>query len=210
MSGLIDWIFPENVACFLCGAEAFTDGRGLCKACAARLQSAEEQPCPAGLDGFFAGALLDEAAERAIHRMKYDDARYLAPFFANLIELPPHWRAEVVVPVPLHKKKLRRRGYNQSALIARALAQRLGLPVAENLLSRVRDTDSQTRLHAAERAQNVADAFAASKEAVGRRILLVDDVCTTGATLCACAAALRRAGAKEVYAATALARALQI
>lgn len=211
MSGFIDWVFPPDVFCFLCGREAHTNARGLCGACAAKLRPAGEQTCPAALDGFCAGALLDAANEAAIHRMKYDDARYLAPFFANLIEVPGAWPIEAVVPVPLHEKKRRQRGYNQSALLAYALASRLALPFEEDWLSRVRDTGSQTRLSAAARAKNVAGAFLAKPaQTAGKRVLIVDDVLTTGATVSECALALRRAGAAGVYGATALARALQI
>lgn len=210
MSGFLDWVFPENVTCFLCGKEAFTDARGLCRTCVAQIVPASDAPRPAALDGFSAGALLNDAAFAAIHRMKYDDARYLAPFFASLITLPSDWEADVLVPVPLHVKKLKKRGYNQSALIARALSRRLALPVDEDMLTRVRDTPSQTALHAAERGRNMMGAFEASKRAVGKRVILVDDVRTTGATISECAAALRRAGAQKIYALTALARELEI
>ena len=205
----IEWIFPSRVTCFLCGREAFTDGRGLCAGCAGRLSPPPNEPCPAALDGFAAGARFDAVTAGAIHRMKYDDARWLAPFFASLIEVPADWSVDVVTPVPLHKKKRKARGYNQSALIARALAQRLDLPVEEALLERVRDTRSQTALDVAARTRNVSGAFAASPCAAGRRVLIVDDVRTTGATVLACAAALRAAGAKGVYCVTALARGLE-
>ncbi len=211
MSSFIDWVFPTDVCCFLCAREAHTDERGLCGDCAAKLRPAEGQPCPAALEGFCAGALMDAANAAAIHHMKYDDARYLAPFFAKLIEVPHAWPIDVVIPVPLHENKRRQRGYNQSALIAHALAGRLELPFEEDWLSRVRDTGSQTQLSAAARAENVAGAFIAKPgKAAGKHVLIVDDVLTTGATMNECAMALRRMGAAGVYGATALARALQI
>ncbi|HOG00940.1 MAG: DNA utilization protein GntX [Firmicutes bacterium ADurb.Bin248] len=206
---LIEWVFPSRVTCMLCGREALTDARCLCADCAGRLSPPPEEPCPAALDGFAAGARFDAATAGAVHRMKYGDARYLAPFFASLIEVPADWRVDALTPVPLHKNKLRARGYNQSALIAYALAKRLGLPVEEELLVRARDTGSQTALDAALRTRNVAGAFLASPAAAGKRVLLVDDVRTTGATVCACAAALRAAGASGVYCVTALARGLE-
>ncbi len=208
MSGLLDWIFPQHVTCFLCGKEARTDARGLCAACAEKLVFADEQPCPAALDGYSAGVLLDAATEDAIHRMKYDDARYLAPFFASLIVVPESWSVEAIVPVPLHRKKLRQRGYNQSTMIAEELSKRLGFPVEEDLLCRVRDTGTQTRLDASGRIKNVTGAFEASPRAKGKNILLVDDVRTTGATVSECALALRKAGARNIYGVTALAREL--
>jgi len=108
-----------------------------------------------------------------------------------------------VVPVPLSKERRRRRGYNQMDLVAKALAGLLGLPCKTDALSRVRDTRSQVGLDAVARHRNVQDAFLARREAVqGSVILLVDDLFTTGATLAACAAALREAGSGEVYALT--------
>lgn len=209
MTSFVEWIFPGRVTCFLCGREAFTDGRGLCADCAGRLSPPPDEPCPPALDGYAAGARFDAATAGAIRRMKYDDARYLAPFFASLIEVPADWHIDAVTPVPLHKKKLRARGYNQSALIARALAQRLDIPMQEDLIVRTRDTRSQTALDVSARTRNVEDAFKAPPAAAGKRVLIVDDVRTTGATVCACAAALRAAGAKAVYCVTVLARGLE-
>jgi ComF family protein len=114
---------------------------------------------------------------------------------------------DVIVPVPLHPARLRRRGYNQAALLARELGRRVGLPVEERALQRVRATRSQMRLSAADRRRNVQGAFRCADGRVrGRRVLLLDDVCTTGATLEACADALRAGGAESVWALT-LARA---
>ena len=108
--------------------------------------------------------------------------------------------AEVVVPVPLHPKRLAERGYNQAALLARAAARELGAPLEARALVRVRDTSQQARLGRTERLTNVERAFVArNPEAVrGRDVLLVDDVETTGATLAACRAALLEAGARHV------------
>ena len=110
------------------------------------------------------------------------------------------------MPVPLHWTRLLRRGYNQSEMLARALAQRYpGLPVRTDVLRRARRTRSQTSLSAAQRKKNLRGAFAASPLVEGLSVLLVDDVATTRATLGACARALKRRGAKRVYAACACA-----
>ena len=115
--------------------------------------------------------------------------------------------ADVVVPVPLHATRLRERGYNQAALLARELAQRAELPVNERTLVRKRATAPQVELGARERRENMHDAFGCSDGALAeKRVLLIDDVCTTGATLEACAIALRESGAHSVQALT-LARA---
>jgi ComF family protein len=116
-------------------------------------------------------------------------------------------RADLIVPVPLHASRAAERGYNQAALLAHALASCLELPVQEAAVIRVRATASQIHLNPAERRANVRDAFQCREDVNGLRILLIDDVCTTGATLEACAAALRACGAASVFGLTA-ARAL--
>ena len=101
--------------------------------------------------------------------------------------------------VPMSPQKLRRRGYNQSELLAKAVAKELGLP-AWDLLEQVRETDTQHNLTRAQRADNVRGAYRAKGAALGKRVLLVDDIVTTGATLRACAQGLYGAGAQKVCA----------
>ena len=114
---------------------------------------------------------------------------------------------DVIVPVPLHADRLRERGYNQAALLAHELARQARLAVDEQTLVRKRATASQIKLDAKQRKENVHDAFYCSDSSLaGKRVLLVDDVCTTGATLEACAIALQESGALSVQALT-LARA---
>jgi ComF family protein len=126
--------------------------------------------------------------------------------------LSARWRAgplpaDLIVPVPLHAARWRERGYNQSTLLASQLATASGLRLIEEALTRIRATAPQITLNAVEREANVRGAFEARADLVrGRRVLLVDDVCTTGATLAACSHALKPAGAISVWALT-LARA---
>jgi len=109
-------------------------------------------------------------------------------------------KGEVLVPVPLYPKRLRERGYNQASLLAKELGRLVGLPTVEDTLIRVKDAVPQARTRSAiERRQNVQDAFACNQRLEGRQILLIDDVCTTGATLDACASALKAAGAGSVW-----------
>jgi ComF family protein len=144
----------------------------------------------------------------AIHNFKYESDTPLASALALLLAQalvsgekagldsePPS-----VIPVPLHIDRKRQRGYNQSELLARELAKITGWPLVRGL-ERVRNTRSQVGLTAEERRENMRDAFAWRGGAVPRRVLLVDDVCTTGATLSACADVLRANGARGVYAA---------
>lgn len=146
-----------------------------------------------------------------MHRLKYRNdmglGAVLAEQIASLLK-DLAWPAEVVVPVPLARSRLRQRGYNQADLIGWPLAVTLGLEYLPNSLRRARDTHSQVGLTMQERRENVQGAFSANGVQVrGRIVLLVDDVATTTSTLSSAAAALLTAGADCVYAVTA-ARAL--
>lgn len=147
---------------------------------------------------------------QAIHEFKYQDRTELAIPLADIMVSSwreGHFPVDCMIPVPLHPRRLRERGYNQAALITERLAEKVGLPVLGETLVRSRMTASQTTLGASERRKNVEGAFRVRSNAVkGRSVLLVDDVRTTGATLEACADALREAGVVGVYAMT-LARA---
>jgi ComF family protein len=154
------------------------------------------------------------AMARAILMMKYDDVTPLGSWFARLLASvvardPGVFAADAVVPVPLDSGRLRERGYNQAELIARPLARMLGIPFRSYLLVRTHPRPNKLRLTRLERWETVRGAYATHKEAeVDKlRILLVDDVFTTGATLDACSRALRRAGATRVVGLT-VARAL--
>jgi ComF family protein len=143
-----------------------------------------------------------------VHALKYDGLSALAePMGQSLAPALVEWgiTPDLLVPVPLHSSRERRRGFNQAALLARSLGERVDVPVAGRLLRRTRATSPQVRTAgAAARRANVAGAFAVAEQSrvPGRTVLLVDDVCTTGATLRACADALRTAGARTVYALT--------
>jgi ComF family protein len=107
---------------------------------------------------------------------------------------------DVIMPVPLHSSRLRERGYNQSELLAKALSFLLDLPITSRALQRTRYTKSQMTLGFDERHQNVAEAFACESFAgTGQTVLLIDDVCTTGSTLDACADALKKKGVAAVW-----------
>jgi len=148
---------------------------------------------------------FDGVARAAILALKYRQqrrlARLLAPgLIAALANRP--LGVDVVMPVPLSRARATERGFNQSALLARPVAQSLGLPIDTTSLVRTRNTAQQTSLPARERRTNMVGAFAVSepRRVVGLRILLVDDVCTTGATIESCANTLLHAGASGVWA----------
>jgi competence protein ComFC len=141
---------------------------------------------------------------KAIHELKYRNLKAISSCLAEL--LADYLRAnpvpgEVLVGVPLYPRRLRERGYNQSSLLARELSRRIGWPVVEDCLVRVKQAQPQVRaVDVEERRRNVAGAFACRDEKLGgKQIVLVDDVCTSGATLESCAAALKNKGATSVW-----------
>ncbi|MBB6096764.1 ComF family protein [Deinobacterium chartae] len=141
----------------------------------------------------------ERGLRRASQALKYAGSRELAVAFAGPLAaaVPKSWQAQAVCAVPLHPSRQRQRGYNQSELLGRALAARLALPYLP-LLVRTRATRQQARLRADQRAANVRDAFVC-RATPPERVILTDDVLTTGSTLLACARALRAAGAREVF-----------
>lgn len=154
-----------------------------------------------------AAYIYEEPLRACIHALKYDGNTRLAdPLGLLLARAYARYAlaADAIIPVPLHHQRFQQRGYNHAALLAEVCAQRLRIPYFEHLLLRQRDTPSQVGLTYQQRQQNVQDAFLCSPTLApgrlrGRTILIIDDVCTSGATLEACAPPLFAAGAKAVW-----------
>jgi len=158
-------------------------------------------------DGIFCTCEYKGIVKEAIIRYKYFGKYSYYRAFANLTAqrlkaVKNMDEFDMVISVPLHKRKERTRGYNQSLLISRALGKITGIPDKSRLLARIRHTDTQSLLHRNERYINVKDAFTVTdeNEVEGKSILLVDDVLTTGYTLNECSKVLKKAGARQVYA----------
>lgn len=216
----LDVLFPKT--CLGCGAE----GTWLCPACDKRLPALTTLTClvcgrrrPDGktctncrkrfrCTGLVASfPYADALCRELVHELKYghvrEIAQILAERIAGTIERLAPWlpAGSAFVPVPLHTRRERERGFNQAELIAAALAEHLGVPMMK-ALRRTRATRSQIELNDPDlRHENVADAFALAPNhpALPKRVLLVDDVATTGATLDACTRVLRQAGVREVW-----------
>ena len=194
----------EHCGVPLPGAQPGSDGVAICARC---------QISPLQLDGHRAYAVHGGPLRKAIHRFKYEDLRGLAPLLGQLMAdgwnrlSPRDLNLDAIVPVPLHRSRQRERGYNQAALLARELGQCLQLRVIESAVVRSRATAPQVDLNAQARRANVRDAFRSrGNDLAGKCVLLVDDVCTSGATLESTCEALRGAGVSSVWACT-LARA---
>lgn len=167
-------------------------GVGLCEPC-------RRQPPPFAYAR--AAALYRDAVREALHAFKFGRKTALARPLADLLEeagqdMLTGQAVDCLVPVPLHPAREAERGFNQALLLARRLSRRWGLPVAENMLRRVRATRGQTELSAAERRQNVRGAFVLRRADLlaGAHVLLIDDILTTGATAAECSRVLLEAG----------------
>lgn len=226
LRALLDLLYPR--ACAHCGRPDPDAGRYLCWDCMARVDFVQPPFCelcgdPVGgrvghayrcalcsaravhFDAARSVARYDGVVGALIRDLKYRGAFWLAPDLADWLAagVRAHFDSvpfDAIAAVPLHASKQRARGYNQSALLAARLGKRLGLPLAHRCLRRIRADCSQTHLTVSERAANVAGAFDTrwNRWLEGRRILLVDDVMTTGATVNDCARALKAGGASTV------------
>jgi ComF family protein len=164
-----------------------------------------KNPCPhcerrgSALAAVAAAAAFDGPAREAVHALKYEGRHAIGSLLGRLMaRAAPPEEVTMVAPVPLHPRRRRERGYDQAAILARHVGRSIDVPVEPAAARRVRYTMQQATLDQTKRALNVAGAFAAEEWVEGERILLVDDVYTTGATLEACATALRNAGAVSV------------
>lgn len=197
---------PGPVWCARCAQRVVRWPRQACALCGARDRHARS--CAAGLAAvpIRTYAVYRGPVARAVLLLKYRPQRQVAATMAGwLADLARQegWQPEVVVAVPLGARRAKGRGYNQVALVAKALAERLCAVHLPEALIRTRETRSQVGLNPSQRRRNVAGAFRARREQVaGRSVLVVDDLTTSGATLLACAQALREASADRVFGAS--------
>lgn len=224
---LKDAVFPENITCDACGGELVADTRyRLCAGCGEDMPFIKDKIClvcgapirneadycnrcrnTESVFKYNRSALsYDKGAKKLILSLKYGKKRYIAATLGAMMAdtyLKMRMDGEIIVPVPMSESELKARGFNQSELLAEEIGKRLDIPVLPALVKN-RDTAAQKNLGRKEREKNLSGAFACVfKEVYGRKILLVDDVFTTGATANECARVLLKARAKEVSVLTA-------
>ena len=220
---VLDILFPKF--CINCGKE----GSYLCQDCASLIDITERQYCPfcnppkivsdgrtcsscrktKKLNGLYsATSYNNQIIKKLVYQFKYSYIKEISNPLSKLIishfdnlnktrDILDH----VLIPIPLHKKRLKKRGFNQSEEIAKELSKSLGIPVYNNVLIKIKQTRDQTKLKREEREKNVKGAFVCENRKLihNKKILLVDDIFTTGATMEQGAIALKSAGAKEVW-----------
>lgn len=224
LKSILEFLYPENAVCVGCGDPTGAEHDGLCEKCLDRLEllrlTGNEGRCPRCMSPLRRGRcreceMLEGAIRRAtfafvyakpvssiIKRYKYNGAGYLADWMAGQLLSAPHAKpmlrnCDLIVCAPSDRFRKNRRGYNQAYLLAKALGKRTGIPAAD-VLKRRPFVKPQARLNREARLANLSGVIRCSKDLSGKRILLVDDVRTTGATAAACAKALLNAGAERV------------
>ncbi|MBR6329889.1 MAG: ComF family protein [Lachnospiraceae bacterium] len=189
----------------------------VCFKCGRRLKDEREELCDSCRKirhAFDTGASVypySEKVVKSLYRLKYENRRRYALFYGHAMahrhrDTVKKWGVDVIMPVPLHEKRLRSRGYNQAALSARVLGRELGIEVEEKALTRVKNTAALKLLDPAKRRDNLKNAFKISGYEVKlKSVLLVDDIYTTGSTVDEISKVLKAAGAQRVYFLTAAA-----
>lgn len=211
---LLDALLPQD--CLLCAAAA--GGELLCAECGSELPRLPQpacprcgQPSPSGetcgrcqrhpphFDALVAALPYAFPIDRMLQQLKYGHQLSLADWFGErLVAVAGNREADMVIPLPLHSRRMAERGFNQALEIARPLARRLAIPLVTDICERSRETRPQEGLTLLQRRRNLRNAFACRADLAGQRILLVDDVVTTAASVNECARTLRLHGAAMV------------
>lgn len=212
---LMDIIFPKPCSCSVCGRVLKEySKKHICMGCLSQIGNYENSNnlakvfrCPDNsiqideyIDETYSVCLYEGLGREMIHRLKYNDKRDIALTIAALMkEVLGDKSFDMIIPVPISKNKLRKRGYNQAELISRELSGLMDMP-SINGIQRIRDTESQVLLNEGMRWYNVKGAFRCDLNLKNKSILIIDDVITTGATIYYCAKELKIAGAEKITA----------
>lgn len=204
INALLDLLYPRGVLCLCCDRAIAPDAQdGLCPACIEALEELEAQqqaqeimPAP-GIARVHAAYPYTAQARRLVIRLKYEHVRDAAVPLARAMAMLPGGETDVLVPVPTTKRRLRERGYNQAQVLAEGIARQTGMPLL-CALTRTDERMAQVKLGGQSRRQNLRGVMRADDRVYGKRILLIDDVYTTGSTAEEAARALLCAGAQSV------------
>lgn len=226
ISAVLDLLFPPTAGCVCCGAMLYKGEKCICAACREQIAPLTEPTCsccgrPLAYPGLcdlccfrtysfirsWSAAVYQGVLRKCLHRFKYERATCLAPVLGSLLAQRLQaakgiLRFPLLVPVPLDSQRLHERGFNQAELLAAEVARVYRWPMAKKVLRRLRPTLPQSELPENKRWLNVSGAFVAEGDLSGKKVLLIDDIYTTGATAEAASQALLKAGAAQVYVAT--------
>lgn len=221
---LLNMIYPRR--CPVCDGVVLAEEGLICKGCVGKLpyiktpycmkcgkelRYEEEEycgDCRKWEHAYTAGRALfsyNQVMQRSVAAFKYKGRQEYAAFYGSEMakwfkQQLKRWDAQILIPVPVHKSRSRQRGYNQAALLAKSLSRYTGIPVDEGILVRTKKTVAQKSLNNKERRKNLQGAFQLVKNVVQyKKIILVDDIYTTGSTADACAGVLLQGGAEQVY-----------
>lgn len=216
---ILDFFLPRF--CIACNSKLSPDIIYICESCFQSIAQPGQQRLKIeyekkfSADNYiteFASAMIfekDKPLQHVIHSLKYNENFRVGIYLGKKIGLLlsdriKEWNADYIVPVPLHRLKKANRGYNQSYYVAKGIRTVHKIQIKSNLIKRARFTQTQTELHIDERKENVKNAFITRKENIikGKKIILLDDVITTGATISECGRILKEKGASNVYAAS--------
>lgn len=195
-----DALMPGPYQCYLCDEEDVIGEDGLCDDCRAKLKYFPNPTCLSPLDDITVGLQYSEEVGAAIMRFKKSGQKEYAGFFTQYLSVPREWEADILVPVPMHPIRKWMRGFNHTELLASYLSSAVNIPYSTRLLFKTRNSVEQKSIKdPAVRRRNIRGSFTCDPRVKGLRIVLVDDVFTTGATVYECAKVLKRAGAAKVY-----------
>ena len=203
---VLEIIYPSRAKCLGCGDESGCEHPFLCEDCLGKLTPEyvtvrREAWRKRGISSVSFVYYYGQPIRGLIRAFKFSGVRMLAKYMADdLARLIDGKAYDMMIPIPLHPNRFHERGFNQAEVLARQIEERLHIPVNTKVLKRIRKTKQQARLSHEKRMRNLEKAFVAKSDVSGKRILLIDDVITTGNTICSCAEALKAAGAAEIHA----------
>ncbi len=213
VDNVLEWLFPSYARCLGCGDETGCTQPFLCDECAGMLRKSNvtagrSEWRKRGIESIAFVYYYGRPISGIIRALKFRGARILAKPMASsaaadiaeLLQERFQHGYDWIIPIPLHPSRLSERGYNQAQLLAEEVSKLCGIGVRTDVVKRVRNTRQQSKLTKKKRRENLLNAFKVKENLSGKSILLLDDVITTGNTVCACAEALKAAGAKEVRA----------